>query len=86
MLLPLPQRLARRLLLLAEIYGEDAQGGGRRIKLHLPQEALGQMLGTSRQSVSRLLKTYEAQGLIAIEYGHVTICDGERLRRAGGTA
>jgi CRP-like cAMP-binding protein len=82
-LLPLPERLAKRLLLLADIYGEDTPAG-RRIALHLPQEDLGQMLGASRQSVSKALKGFEAKGWIALEYGQVTIRDAGALRGIAG--
>jgi CRP-like cAMP-binding protein len=77
--LPLAERLAKQLLTLADIHGEDT-AAGRRIRLHLPQEDLGRMLGTSRQSVSKILKRFEAQGWIAVAYGHITICDAAALR------
>lgn len=81
--LPLPERVAKQLLTLAEIHGEAAPNG-RRIRLHLPQEDLGRMLGASRQSVSKILKRFEAQGWIAVAYGHITVCDAAALRRATG--
>jgi len=77
-LLPLPPRLAKRLLDLARVYGADTPLG-RRIELHLPQEDLGRMLGASRQSVSKELKRWEAQGWIGVEYGKVMIRDEAAL-------
>lgn len=82
--LPLPERLAKQLLTLADIHGEDT-GSGRRIRLHLPQEDLGRMLGASRQSVSKILKRFEAQGWIAVAYGQITVCDVQALREASGS-
>ena len=82
--LPLPERVAKQLLTLAEIHGEDTSGG-RRIRLHLPQEDLGRMLGASRQSVSKILKRFEAQGWIAVAYGQITVCDVPALREAMGS-
>ena len=46
------QRLANRLLMLAEAFGETTKGGAE-IKLHLPQETLGQLIGTTRQRVNQ---------------------------------
>lgn len=77
--LPLPERLAKRLLLLADIYGEN-KPEGRRITLHLPQEDLGRMLGAARQSVSKVLKSFEADGWIRVEYGHITVRDRQALQ------
>jgi len=78
--LPLPLRLAKRLLDLARVYGVDTPLG-QRIDLHLPQEDLGRMLGASRQSVSKELKRWEARGWIGVQYGKVVICDEAALRR-----
>jgi CRP-like cAMP-binding protein len=82
--LPLPERIAKQLLNLAEIYGEDTEVG-RRIRLHLPQEDLGRMLGASRQSVSKILKRFESQGWVAVAYGQITVCNVQALREASGT-
>ncbi len=81
--LPLPERVAKQLLTLADIHGEDV-ANGRRIRLHLPQEDLGRMLGASRQTVSKILKRFEAQGWIAVAYGQITICNPQALREACG--
>jgi CRP-like cAMP-binding protein len=81
--LPLPERIAKQLLTLADIYGEDT-AAGRRIRLHLPQEDLGRMLGASRQSVSKVLKRFESQGWVAVAYGQITVCNAQALREASG--
>jgi CRP-like cAMP-binding protein len=78
--LPLPLRLAKRLLELSRIYGADTPQG-RRIDLHLPQEDLGRMLGASRQSVSKELKRWEARGWIGVEYGKVLVRDAAALQQ-----
>lgn len=70
--LSLPARLAKRLLALATIYGEDAAAGVR-IGMKLSQTDLGKMLGTSRESVSRHLKDWAEQDWIALERNRVTI-------------
>lgn len=73
-LLPLEGQLARRLLLLSRnvLQGDVDQG---RVALSLSQETLARMLGTSRQSVNKVLKLWEANGLIQQSYGTITLCD-----------
>lgn len=72
---PLPQRLARRLLELAHLKpsamnaATDAHGRD----VPLTQEELGQLLGKSRQSISRLLLQWEQNGLIQTKYGRISI-------------
>ncbi|WGL65017.1 Crp/Fnr family transcriptional regulator [Pseudomonas sp. CW003PS] len=76
-LLPAALRLARRLLLIAENYGESEP---RRV-LHLAQEQLALMLSLSRQTTNQILKELQAQGVVQLTYGEIEILDFERLRR-----
>ncbi|AYF89201.1 Crp/Fnr family transcriptional regulator [Pseudomonas sp. DY-1] len=78
-LLPAPQRLARRLLMIAEGYGE--RSGQRRV-IQLAQEQLAMMLAISRQTTNQILKDLEAQGALRLNYGEIEILDPERLKRA----
>ncbi|MDH4565295.1 Crp/Fnr family transcriptional regulator [Pseudomonas sp. BN414] len=78
-LLPAPQRLARRLLMIAEGYG--GLSGQRRV-IQLAQEQLAMMLAISRQTTNQILKELEAQGALRLNYGEIEILDPERLRRA----
>jgi CRP-like cAMP-binding protein len=77
-LLPAAPRLARRLLLIAENYGE---GEPRRV-LHLPQEQLALMLAISRQTTNQILKELEGRGILRLTYGEIEILDLPRLRQA----
>lgn len=77
-LLPAAPRLARRLLLIAENYGE----GEPRQVLHLAQEQLALMLSLSRQTTNQILKELEAQGIVRLTYGEIEILDLQRLRQA----
>ena len=61
-LMPASKRLAHRLLMIAQGYGEVEQA--RRV-LQLPQEDLAAMLGLSRQTINSLLKALEQQGIIS---------------------
>ena len=76
-LLPAPARLAHRLLMIADSYGEIDPP--RRV-LHLPQEQLASMLSLSRQTTNQLLKELEGQGIVSLRYGEIEITDAERLR------
>lgn len=78
-LLPAAQRLARRLLLIAEDYGESQ--GPRRI-IHLAQEQLAAMLAMSRQTANGLLKDLQARGIVRLTYGEIEILDLDGLRAA----
>ncbi|WPN98544.1 Crp/Fnr family transcriptional regulator [Pseudomonas sp. MUP55] len=80
-LMPASARLAHRLLMIAEGYGEVEQA--RRV-LQLPQEDLAAMLGLSRQTINSLLKALEQQGIIGLSYGAIEILDLNGLRRAAG--
>ena len=81
--LPLPARLAKRLIALADAYGRES-GSGQEINLHLPQDDLARMLGATRQTVSRALKAWEASGIIRVAYGRITVCNAEMLRLEAG--
>jgi CRP-like cAMP-binding protein len=51
--------------------------------LPVSQEELGQLVGLSRQRVNQALKRLEAEGLLTVEYGGVTVLDLARLREYG---
>jgi len=72
--LPLPTRLAQRLLGLAQAHGRAVKAGVV-IDLRLSQEALANTVGVSRQALNRVLKTLEAQGIVSVGYGAVTVVD-----------
>ncbi|AUO44112.1 Crp/Fnr family transcriptional regulator [Pseudomonas ogarae] len=76
-LMPAPARLAHRLLMIAEGYGEIEPA--RRV-LQLPQEQLALMLSLSRQTTNQILKDLQAQGILHLGYGEIEILDIERLR------
>lgn len=76
-LLPAAPRLARRLLLIAEGYGET---GPRRV-IQLAQEQLALMLALSRQTTNQILKDLEARGALRLTYGEIEILDLDLLRQ-----
>ncbi|WP_122664443.1 Crp/Fnr family transcriptional regulator [Pseudomonas viridiflava] len=74
---PLPVRLANRLVSLTKHPGIEEE-----LCLRVSQENIAQQLGVSRQSINRQLKIWEAEGLLVVRYGAVTILDLQKLRDA----
>jgi CRP-like cAMP-binding protein len=77
----LPARLARRVLMLLEEYGEpDSKSEG--VKIKMAQEELGQLVATSRVSVNQQLKAWEADGVLKTSRGAITVFDRDALEVA----
>lgn len=74
----LPARLAKKLLALADTYGEDTDEG-LKIKLKLSQTELGNMVSTSRESINKQIRAWEDKGIIQFDRGYITICQQEQL-------
>ena len=76
--LGLPGRLAKKLLALADNYGRETPEGIL-IEMRIPQAALGEMVGTSRESVNKQLQTWRKEGLVRTEKLHITVLDRDAL-------
>ena len=48
----------------------------------MPQEALADMLATTRQRLNRALKAMEADGILRLAYRRIVVLDIEALRRS----
>jgi CRP-like cAMP-binding protein len=81
--LDLPLRLARFVLWLAE--QEGARAGGE-LSLRISQEALGELVAATRESVNKHLRDWARLGVVEHVAGRLRIVDLERLRAmaAGG--
>lgn len=77
------QQLARRLVFAATSYGHAVQPTLRR-RLRLPQEYLARMLGVSRQTVNKALKSLAAERVIAVHYAEIEILDAKALATHAG--
>jgi CRP/FNR family transcriptional regulator, cyclic AMP receptor protein len=77
-LLPAPARLARRLLMITEGYG-NLREGPRRV-IDVSQEQLALMLAISRQTTNLILKELEAGGAVRLTYGKIELLSLEKLR------
>ncbi len=76
---PAAQRVASRLLLIAEGYdGLNAV----RSTIRLSQDSLASMVSLSRQTTNQLLKSLESQQIVSLKFGEIQILDIERLRAA----
>jgi CRP/FNR family transcriptional regulator, cyclic AMP receptor protein len=80
MLLPASQRLAQRLVLMAQGHGLAATPGGHRSSIAVTQEELALMLGISRQTTNQILQSFKDQGLIAVHRGELELLDFGALR------
>ena len=69
--LPVSVRLAKQLLRLEKVRS--------RFNITLTQEELAASLGVSRQSIYRVLKKWEAEGLVSMTYGNVTLKNFEAM-------
>ncbi len=73
-----PARVGRRLLFLAQMHS----GGhtlSEPVTFRLTREHIANMMGMTRQGVHKVLKAFEAQQMIVLSYGHVTVQDARAL-------
>ncbi len=73
--LGIPGRLARTLLRLAK----GARAGARGRKIAATQQELGEIVGTTRETINKQLRAWEAQGWVALERGGLALIDPEAL-------
>ncbi len=74
------QRLARSLLQLVRNAGP---GKEVRVRCSLTHQEMAEMIGTSRETVTRLLATFRHKGIIEIEDATLIVRDREALREIG---
>lgn len=73
-----PSRLASGLLRLAETFGRDAPDGTR-LTIKLSQQQIGNLIGTSRESVNKALNDWVRAGVLGMEAGMILIRDRAAL-------
>lgn len=74
-------RVARRIVELAEDFGETDGGDGIRITLPLSQEELAGWTGSSREAVSKALRALRNRGWIETHRRAITVLDIDSLRK-----
>jgi len=77
-LLDASARLAKRLLSLGQLHGEQTAGGSR---LRISQEDLANFLGVSRQIVNQQLRDWKGRGWVDLGRGVITVRDEAALRK-----
>lgn len=77
-LYPATQRLAQRLIHIAEGYGHRDI---RQSHIKVSQERLALMLSLSRQTINSFLKIFEEKGIIRVGFGAIEILDFDRLHQ-----
>src|SRR5262249_50429728 len=77
--LPVPSRIAKRLVHLAETHGER-EGSGVRIALKLPQRTIGELAGVSRETTNKHLRQWSDLGWVSLGRQTVTILDMPALQ------
>ena len=82
--LQIPRRLAKRLLTLVERLGRPVEPGndrsGIRIDMKLSQEDLGNMLGVTRESINKGLRSLQQAGVISHDGGYIIVHDVATLK------
>ena len=74
-LLDVPGRIARLLLDLAD------ESGGEQIEKPLTHQTIAQMIGASRETVSRAMKEFQDAGLIRVERRRISVGDRDALEK-----
>ncbi len=77
--MPLPGRIAKGLLALSERYGKHPIVGGP-VEVHLPQQDLADLVGTTRESVNKQLRSWESEGIVDLGRGRVVLKRPDVLR------
>jgi len=83
-LLSLQQRVARQLVRLAYSFGK-ADANGATLVEGVSHEELAQIVGATRQTVSKALKDLQGTGALTLSYRRITIPDLERFAKDHGT-
>jgi CRP-like cAMP-binding protein len=76
-LLPVPARLARRLLTLGKMHGQNTTKG---VRLSISQEEMARFAGLSRQIVNQYLQSWKAARWVGLGRSNITILDADALQ------
>jgi CRP-like cAMP-binding protein len=68
--------------LLLELAREDDRDGGRRVRRRLTHAAIGQMVGASRETVSRTMRNLVLRNVIQVTRREIVLLDQDALRMA----
>lgn len=74
-----PERLAKRLLILASLHGRKT--GDNQLEIRMAQSELAHFLGISRQIVNQHLRDWQRKGWVSLSRERIGILDADALRR-----
>ncbi|MDR3360632.1 MAG: Crp/Fnr family transcriptional regulator [Bifidobacteriaceae bacterium] len=77
-------RVAKALLDLADQFGEMTEDGAELVQHSLTQEELAHLVGSSRETVNKVLTDYANRGWIKLDARAVYILDHQHLRKRAG--
>jgi CRP/FNR family transcriptional regulator, cyclic AMP receptor protein len=72
-------RLARLLLKLADIHGKRVEQGAVQIDLKLTHEDIASLIGSTRETTSKILNEFKAAGYIDVVKRHIVLLDQKAL-------
>lgn len=72
-------RLARCLLRVARMWGDEQADGSIRIAQNLSQSDLGELAGIARENVNRHLQAWIQEGLVRFDKGEITLLEPDVL-------
>jgi len=81
--LNLPLRLAKKLDSLARLYGQTVDGGIR-VDLKLSQEEWGDLVGATRESINKQVRSWVDQGIVRVDKGYIVIQKPAELAKLAG--
>ena len=81
--LNLPVRLAKKLLALARVYGEQTPAG-LRVDLKLSQEEWGDLVGATRESINKRVRVWTDEGIVSVDHGYIVIHRPDELEKLAG--
>ena len=81
--LNLPLRLAKKMLDLARLYGEQTDAGIR-LDLKLSQEEWGDLVGATRESINKPVRAWVEEGIVELDRGYFVIKKKDELEKLAG--
>lgn len=72
------ERLAELFLIFQKKYGEKVSNGTH-LKISLTREELAELIGTTQESVIRLITEFKQDGLISVDGRNITLLDTKKL-------
>jgi len=72
-------RLAKRVVALSRIFGQEGENGEIRIDLKMSQQEMANLVGIARESVNKHFKGWEKSGVIGLEKGCLVLQQPQML-------